>query len=799
MKGPFKVTDEPFAQGGMQPSRGAPQREIHLRDLARVVLHHWLLVILLAGLVGAGAYYSGRRAVPQYQSGLTVQINSPEQVFSLRGSINFDELALRTDPILSEVLVLTTQALGLEVVDHLSLQLQPSDPTVHRGDVFTNIAIDPNAANPGTFQPVVTPQGYQLLDVTGAVIASGAVVDTVAGPGFSFAIRQRAAPIAVDFSIIGRPIAAARVTGGVSYSVRAGTNAVDLSFTSTDPTLVPLILNEAALQLRNMGVQRALASASSRRQYIEAQLEQSDSAFQRSMRDIQQFREGRQITDLSVQAAAIVQTIQRLEQDRQLELVRLSTLRDAISVSDTIGVETLNRLAATEGVASNAAMNFQIRGLLQLYEERRALTAGALGLREGNPQVSGIDEQIRQGHAALRNAVDAAVLSIQSRLDALDVEIASQHDELSVFPGMETRIGQLSLESTILDETHRYLLGQYQQARMAEASIAPYVQILDSASPAFRIGTTLRQRVILGVLVGLLLGLAGAFFLEYLDQTIKSSADIERVLGVPLLGAIPHDPKLTKGAGGRRGAIVTINNLDPDEPAVESYRALRTNVTFVGAEKPLQFIAVTSAGPREGKSTTAINLALTLAKSGRRTILVDGDLRRSTIHRAFGVVQEPGLTDVLIGGVGASAGIRTEVARSLDVLPSGSTPPNPSELLGSSAMDALVAELRRDYEYIVMDTPPVLPVTDAAVVATNADATILVVKSGDTDETAAQRAIDQLRRVNARIAGAVLNAVSAKRDPQYTYYGYSYRQDPPSRSRIRTVASKVTRIGRASL
>ena len=232
---------------------------------------------------------------------------------------------------------------------------------------------------------------------------------------------------------------------------------------------------------------------------------------------------------------------------------------------------------------------------------------------------------------------------------------------------------------------------------------------------------------------------------------------------------------------------------------MESYRALRTNVTFVGAEKPLQFIAVTSPGPREGKSTTAINLALTLAKSGQRTILVDGDLRRSTIHRAFGMVQEPGLTDVLIGGVSASEGIRADVAGSLDVLPSGSIPPNPSELLGSSAMDALVAELRRDYGYIVMDTPPVLPVIDAAVVATNADATILVVKSGDTDETAAQRAVDQLRRVHARIAGAVLNTVSAKKDPQYTYYSYRYRQDPPSRSRIRAVASKVTRIGRASL
>ncbi|MCH6546934.1 MAG: hypothetical protein IH798_00680 [Gemmatimonadetes bacterium] len=229
----------------------------------------------LAPLFRCKRQFVQRKAITRYKAPTAESFDGPglehqlveymreplsEQVFA-RQSFNFDELTLRTDPILSEVLVLTTQALALEVVDHLSLQLQPSDPTVHRGDVFTNIAIDPNAANPGTFRLVVNAQGYQLLDVTGAVIASGAVVDTVAGPGFSFAIQPRAAPMAVDFAIISRPSAAARVTGGLSYRVREGTNAVDLSFTGTDPTLVPLILNDAALQLRNMGVQRALAAA----------------------------------------------------------------------------------------------------------------------------------------------------------------------------------------------------------------------------------------------------------------------------------------------------------------------------------------------------------------------------------------------------------------------------------------------------------------------------------------------------------------------------------------------------------
>jgi capsular exopolysaccharide synthesis family protein len=212
-------------------------------------------------------------------------------------------------------------------------------------------------------------------------------------------------------------------------------------------------------------------------------------------------------------------------------------------------------------------------------------------------------------------------------------------------------------------------------------------------------------------------------------------------------------------------------------------------VTFVGADKPLQFIAVTSSSPGEGKSTTATNLAVTLAQGGNRTILIDGDLRRPLVHRAFDLNQEPGLTDVLIGRTTQREAVRPQVAPQLDVLPAGSSPPNPSELLGSGAMHALVADLRRQYDYIVIDTPPTLPVTDAAVVATSADATILVVRSGDTEENAAQRAIDMLNRVNARVAGAVLNGVDKRHDQYYTYY--SYRRERQPQTSVKTLISRM--------
>ncbi len=755
-----------------------------------MVKRHWLIVSLLAILVGGGAYYAGRQAVPQYRSRLTVQINSPKQVFARLDDIDVDELALQTDPILSEALVLTTQGLALEVVDGTQLQIGLADPAVFRGRVMTGILVDSGGAPPGEFQLEIDTAGYRLMDAFGAILGTGTLDQPVVGPGFSFTALTQDPALAVGLQVVPRRVAAGRVSAGLSYRVRDGTNAVDLWYTDTDPTLAPVVLRRAAFLLRTMGVRRAIATAAARRSYVENQLLQSTAEFQASLRELQEYKEGQQITDLGAQELAVVQTIRQLEQDKHAASVQVSTIGDAMARSDSIDVETLNRLAAVDGIGANAALNFQITGLLERYDERNGLTAGALGFNENNPQVTAVDQQIRQGHRALRSAVTATLNSIGSRIEAIDREIQRQRNILAAFPSMESRIGQLNLESNILNETQRYLLGQYQAARMQEATIAPYIEVIDDASPAFNVGTSVQQRMLLGVLVGLLLGLAAAFFLEYLDQTIKSPSDIERVLGVPVLGIIPLDQKLAPRSSGSALTGATISSLDPDEPAVEAYRALRTNVTFVGAEKPLQFVAVTSPGPREGKTTTAINLALTLAQNGRKTILVDGDLRRSTVHRAFGLVQDPGLTDVLVGNVSAAEAVRPEVAPSLDLLPSGSTPPNPSELLGSSAMDALVMELRHDYEYIIMDTPPTLPVTDAAVVSITADATMLVVRSGDTEETAAQRALEQLRRVGARIAGAVLNAITHRKDPQYSYY--SYRKDPPQvRSRMRAVASRV--------
>jgi capsular exopolysaccharide synthesis family protein len=188
-----------------------------------------------------------------------------------------------------------------------------------------------------------------------------------------------------------------------------------------------------------------------------------------------------------------------------------------------------------------------------------------------------------------------------------------------------------------------------------------------------------------------------------------------------------------------------------------------------------------------------VNLSVALAQGATRVLLVDGDLRRPAIHRSFGLIAEPGLTDILVEKATFRETVRTEVVPNLDVLPSGQRPPNPSELLGSQAMQQFITEVRRDYDYIVIDTPPTLPVTDSTVVGAVADAMIVVLRSGETEEQTAQRAIAQLQRVHTRIAGVVLNGVSRRYEEYYSYYSYgthggSRRErsgNPSLRSRIR--------------
>jgi non-specific protein-tyrosine kinase len=277
-----------------------------------------------------------------------------------------------------------------------------------------------------------------------------------------------------------------------------------------------------------------------------------------------------------------------------------------------------------------------------------------------------------------------------------------------------------------------------------------------------------KLNLLLGLLLGLATGVAGAILRETLDTSVKGTDQARELVGAPVLGAINYDPEATK----RPLVVVSA----PSSARAESFRQLRTNLQFVDIEHPLRSVVFTSSIPGEGKSTTTCNLAITLTQAGLRVCLVEGDLRRPRIADYMGMEGAVGLTSVLLGRTTLDDALQPWGDGSLLVLASGPLPPNPSELLGSQGMQDLLRELERRVDIVLIDAPPLLPVTDAAVLGTLTSGLVMLVRSNSTRREQVENAVATVHAVGGTMLGAVLNMVPMRGPDSYTYgYGYSYK------------------------
>ncbi len=315
-------------------------------------------------------------------------------------------------------------------------------------------------------------------------------------------------------------------------------------------------------------------------------------------------------------------------------------------------------------------------------------------------------------------------------------------------------------------------------------------QLVTSASaPSSPIKPTPIRTGGVALAVGLIFGVGLAFLFEYLDDTIKTKDDLERATqGLPSLGIIPAV------AGWKERKLPKLVSLsDPQAPSAEAYRSLRTSIQFMGLDRPLRTIQVTSPSAGEGKTTTIANLGVALAQTGLRVVIVSCDLRRPRVHDFFGIVNGVGFTSVLLGQVPVSSVLQPlHGIDGLKLVVSGPIPPNPSELLaGRRAVEALAA-LQAVADIVLIDSPPVLPVTDAAVLGTRVDATLLVARAGITTRRELHRAQEVLRQVDARLIGTVLNGATGEGAYGYTYgYQYAYAEPAPNGRKGRHAVPKV--------
>jgi capsular exopolysaccharide synthesis family protein len=372
---------------------------------------------------------------------------------------------------------------------------------------------------------------------------------------------------------------------------------------------------------------------------------------------------------------------------------------------------------------------------------------------------------------------------------------------ISVDPVRDTQLFQISatgrsplMVADLADTTAQVFIEQ--QARYLPAGQDSSLRVAQPAQiPSDPVGPRPLRNAILAAIIGLLIAGGIVALLEYLDDTIKTPQDMEAAAALATLGAIARQRDVARGASGA-GLVERANSRSP---SIEAFRLVRTNLDFASIDHPLRALLITSASPGEGKTTIAANLAMVQAGMSRRVILVDGDLRKPGLHQAFGLSNQVGVSNMLLTETDHPLDyLQQTPIEGLRVLTSGPLPPNPTELLSSSRLRALLQRLTNAADLVIIDSPPALAVSDAIIIASRVDGTVVVVDSTRTRAGTLAQVTDALAKSGTRLLGGVLNKIS-KRSGTYYYYYYSsggYYGEPKKAARTGSSAARPNRIGR---
>lgn len=634
---------------------------------------------------------------------------------------------------------------------------------------------------------------------TGRLVGRARVGEPVTVGRLHFTLASSAAVHeAFDVAVVPFGDAVGGVRGALSIQRPSReSNTVLLGFESTDPEIarrVPNTLGRLFIESRR-GILKAEARSTvkflrEQRDTLSRQLVAAEDAlvqFRTSRRvaaspqetSMEQSELSRQQTDLAVRRADLAQV--------QQAIAAVTAPRVASETNSAVpGSSVLWRLAAVPGL--HAVLESRLAALAELEEKRRLLLVRRTPT---DPEVRALDDRLADTEAQLIEAARTYERGLRDQLSALDRDLERRLRNVEALPAADVELARLDRQYRVIEQLFLTVQSRLKEAEISEAVDDSRLRVLDSAdTPGAPIRPVPGQYVKIGIFIGLLLGVGLAFLREALDRTVHTQEDMQQVTGGASLGVIPHIrarearalqslvDRLAPTVGDQRAADRIVTVRDPGNPIAEAYRSLRTNLAFSRPDAPPKIIVFTSPTPRDGKTTTAANLAIVLAYQRLRVLLIDADMRRGTVHEIFDVVPEPGIANLLVGGTRAADAVRViEISKGivLDVLPLGTYPPNPAELLGSDRMDQLIGEFRKSYDVVIFDAPPVNLVTDAAILGAKADGVVLVGRANFTERASLAFATEQLRQVRATLLGFVLNDFVYRRDYRYvTGSGYEY-------------------------
>jgi tyrosine-protein kinase Etk/Wzc len=601
------------------------------------------------------------------------------------------------------------------------------------------------------------------------------------------------------------------------------TNIIDIKVVSKDPREASMIANGFAKAYREYNIQEKNKKTIETKSFIEEQLQSTSVKLKKAERELQAFKEGYALISLDAQTQNILDKIYRVE----TEYEKIKTEKDQIaSQLSLLESGRKDRSGKYRRVFFSAPPDSPVYGLKtklsELFLKRQTLL---INLTEKHPQVREIDDQIGAVIQETQKELNSLLRTYTIREQDLSEKLTRLREENQRLPHKALKMVRLQREVELQASLYSQLKEKYQETLIQESSKLEEVSIVKPAVPPnqpYNIPSKL-MIITTGILMGLIIGVVFAFTLELLDTSMGTIEDVEELMQVPVLGVIPflQSDELPKGRTERRDPTRTrmrdlVTHFKPESMGAEGFRALRTNLQFLRLESKGKIFLITSSFVQEGKTLNIVNLALTMAQAGNKVLLIDADLRKPLVHKVFGVPEGPGVTDyvlgnyhwkeisntisdVMLGDFGIDNILKTPGMDNLHVITAGTRPPNPSEILSSTRFREFLKEVAQDYNFIFIDSPPILPVADASEIATLVDGVFLVYKVGKIGRGVLKRAKSNLENVDAKLVGVILNSVKSEEGPEYyryhSHYYYGDKSNSDEAHDIGSIFDKIKKTG----
>ncbi len=627
----------------------------------------------------------------------------------------------------------------------------------------------------------------------------------------------------------------------ISTSNSSANNIIRIQATSEKRELARDIVNTIAFAYKEYSLQQKRLFASKTKAFVLQQLEVCKEDLAASEHEIENFQERQKIPSIDANASHIITESGKIEEsiqgvDNAISVIQLQEAKLKAPFSAATGKRAVKGDTTKSTVDSALFLNTmewvseftdndpgisQLNGrLLQLQIQRSDLLAF---YKESHPSVKDVEKKITETSNEILTQYKKKLNELDTKKRELLDKKADIDRQLQLVPLDQMNYARLLRNLKVKEELYTMLTQKHQEAMIAEAGVVDEVTIMSVATlPANPVNKGLPRTIFIGVMLGFIFGIIFAVLREMFDTSIGTIEDVERTLKIAVLAVIPHirtedlkkKKKSEKPTDESLMSIfktVLVTHFNPKDPSAEAYRILRTNIEYLSFNKPLQTILVTSAAMQEGKSTTIANLAVAFAQQGKNILLIECNLRRPSLQKNFGLEHKQGVADILIGKVPWRDCVMTVTDLALgkfvmdDILkvpgldrfnfiPYGHRPPNPSDLLSSSRMDAFLKEVREYFDIILIDGPPLLPVADSIILSTKVDGLILVYKVGKTPRNSLRLAKERLETVHANVLGIALNDIR----PEVTgasYSSYIYRYAKETAKQTTRAGKLLKRIG----